>query len=50
VERDLQEGRRVGVSGTPSFFVNGRMLGGAQPVEEFVRLIEDELERADSSS
>ncbi len=50
VERDLQEGRRVGVSGTPSFFVNGRMLGGAQPVEEFVRLIEDELGRADSSS
>jgi protein-disulfide isomerase len=49
VERDLQEGRRVGVSGTPAFFVNGRMLGGAQPLEEFVRLIEDELQQADSS-
>jgi len=44
VERDLEAGRRAGVTGTPSFFVNGRMLGGAQPLEAFVRIIESELE------
>jgi len=43
VERDLADGRSAGVSGTPSFFINGRLLGGAQPLEEFVRVIEGEL-------
>jgi protein-disulfide isomerase len=43
VERDVQDARSVGITGTPSFFVNGRMLGGAQPLEKFVELIEAEL-------
>jgi protein-disulfide isomerase len=46
VQRDLDEGMRLGVSGTPAFFVNGRLLSGAQPVERFVRMIDDELRRA----
>lgn len=46
VQRDLDEGMRLGVSGTPAFFVNGRLLSGAQPVERFVRMIDDELGRA----
>ena len=46
VQRDLDEGIRLGVSGTPAFFVNGRPLSGAQPVERFVRVIDDELRRA----
>ncbi len=29
------------VSGTPGFFVNGRFLGGAQPLETFEKLIEE---------
>jgi protein-disulfide isomerase len=45
VQQDLDDGRRAGVSGTPSFFVNGRMLGGAVPLEEFVKVIESELQR-----
>jgi protein-disulfide isomerase len=49
VERDIADAREAGVSGTPSFFINGRMLGGAQPLEEFVRVIEAELQRAGSS-
>ena len=36
----------VGVTGTPAFFINGRLLSGAQPLERFVSLIEDELARA----
>jgi protein-disulfide isomerase len=45
VQRDVDDGNRVGVSGTPAFFVNGRLLTGAQPVERFVRVIDDELKR-----
>jgi len=30
----------------PAFFINGRMLVGAQPLENFVRVIDDELGRA----
>jgi len=37
----------VGARGTPSFFINGRKLAGAQPVEKFKEIIDDELKRAD---
>ena len=46
VQRDVEEGTRVGVSGTPAFFINGRLVSGAQPLESFVRVIEEELARA----
>jgi protein-disulfide isomerase len=45
VQKDVEEGLRLGVNGTPAFFINGRMLSGAQPIESFVRIIEDELAR-----
>jgi protein-disulfide isomerase len=45
VQRDVDEGNRLGVSGTPAFFINGRPLSGAQPVDRFVRVIENELRR-----
>jgi protein-disulfide isomerase len=45
VQRDIDEGRRLGVSGTPAFFINGRSLTGAQPLETFARVIEEELAR-----
>jgi protein-disulfide isomerase len=37
----------VGARGTPSFFINGRPLRGAQPVEKFKEIIDDELKRID---
>jgi protein-disulfide isomerase len=43
VQRDREEGARLGVRGTPAFFINGRHLEGAQPVDAFVRVIEEEL-------
>ncbi len=43
VSRELRLGRRLGVSSTPTFFINGRMLTGAQPLEEFEALVEEEL-------
>jgi protein-disulfide isomerase len=45
VKKDIEEGNRVGVTGTPAFFINGRMISGAQPLESFVRVIDDELAR-----
>jgi protein-disulfide isomerase len=43
VEADIQDGARLGVTGTPTFFINGRMLVGAQPMENFKKIIEAEL-------
>jgi protein-disulfide isomerase len=43
IAASLQEGGRLGITGTPTFFVNGRILVGSQPLEEFVRVIEEEL-------
>jgi protein-disulfide isomerase len=46
VQRDVEEGTRVRVTGTPAFFINGRLVLGAQPLGSFVRMIEEELARA----
>jgi len=43
VESDISAGNDAGVNGTPAFFINGRMLSGAQPFEEFKKIIDDEL-------
>jgi len=38
-----EAGQKVGVSGTPAFFVNGRPLSGAVPFERFKEVIDAEL-------
>jgi protein-disulfide isomerase len=43
VEKDLEEGRRYGVRGTPTFFINGDFVAGAKPLIEFRSLIEPKL-------
>lgn len=43
VAADLEEGQRLGVSGTPAFFINGRLLAGAQPATAFQQIIDSEL-------
>jgi len=43
VQKDFQDGQKAGVSGTPTFFINGKMLVGAQPFEAFEQIIEGEL-------
>ncbi len=45
VQKDIDEATRLGLTGTPAFFINGRLLSGAQPVEAFARMIDDELAR-----
>jgi protein-disulfide isomerase len=46
VQKDIDEGARLGVNGTPTFFINGELLSGARPLESFVRVVERELERS----
>jgi protein-disulfide isomerase len=46
IQKDVDEGVALGVAATPTFFINGRPLSGAQPLETFVRLIDDELAAA----
>jgi protein-disulfide isomerase len=45
IERNYADGLKAGVSGTPAFFINGRLLSGAQPLEAFKAVIDDELDR-----
>lgn len=46
VKADMAEAQTVGVNGTPAFFINGRLISGAQPYENFKTIIDDELARA----
>ena len=45
VQKDEEEGTRLGVEGTPAFFINGRLLSGAQPESAFVQVIDEELNK-----
>lgn len=43
VDADTAEGNTLGVNGTPAFFINGRLLAGAYPFEEFKKVIDEEI-------
>ena len=45
VAQDLEDGRRYGVAGTPTFFINGWQVSGAQSLEGFKAIIDAVLER-----
>jgi protein-disulfide isomerase len=47
IKADQELAGNVGARGTPSFFINGRNLRGAQPVEKFKEIIDDELKRVE---
>jgi protein-disulfide isomerase len=44
IDADVKDGEEAGVNGTPAFYINGRMLSGAQPFDAFKRIIDEELE------
>jgi len=46
VQASNDEGTALGISGTPTFFINGRILVGAQPVDAFTKMIDEELAAA----
>jgi|JI10StandDraft_1071094.scaffolds.fasta_scaffold25977_8 protein-disulfide isomerase len=50
IDKAIQNGRSVGVTGTPAFFLNGRFFSGALPYDSFERVIEDELQMSGAGS
>jgi protein-disulfide isomerase len=45
VDKDFQEGAGLGLTGTPSFFINGKQIVGAQPFAAFQKVVDSELAR-----
>jgi protein-disulfide isomerase len=39
----MEAGAQAGVTGTPAYFINGRMIYGARPFEQFQEVIDAEL-------
>lgn len=46
IQKDRDEGLQLGVTGTPAFIINGRLVVGAQPTEVFIQVIEEAAEAA----
>jgi protein-disulfide isomerase len=49
ISDSMQALSKLGVRGTPAFFINGRYLSGAQPIESFKSVIDDEIKKADEA-
>jgi protein-disulfide isomerase len=47
VEKDASYGQQVGADGTPSFFINGKLISGAMPFETFKGVIDEQIRKAD---
>ncbi len=45
VQKDIEQGKSIGVKSTPTFFVNGQLVNGAQPMEVFKKIIDQELKK-----
>ena len=46
VQQDMRDLQKFGVGATPSFFINGRFISGAVPIDQFTAVIDDELKKA----
>jgi protein-disulfide isomerase len=47
IKKDQEEAMKFGARGTPNFFINGRNFRGAQPLEAFKGVVDEEIKRAD---
>lgn len=45
VKAEMEEGRKIKVKSTPTFFINGQLINGAQPMDVFSEIIDEELAR-----
>jgi predicted DsbA family dithiol-disulfide isomerase len=46
ISADSSQGSQIGAGGTPTFFVNGRKIVGAKPIEVFRKMIDEELRKS----
>lgn len=44
IDADIREGEKLGITATPTIFINGKIIVGAQPYSVFAELINQELE------
>ena len=49
IANDQKEVSAVGTRGTPAFYINGRFISGAQPVDRFKAVIDEELKKYDAA-
>ena len=49
MQKDMHELQAFGVGATPSFFVNGRFISGAMPLENFTAIIDEEMKKANDA-
>jgi protein-disulfide isomerase len=50
IRDSVEAAQQLGITGTPAFYINGRLLSGAQPFERFAEVIDEELARVRSRS
>ena len=50
VQCHIDEATKLGITGTPAFVINGRFVNGAQPMEKFVQIVEEELANGQASA
>ena len=43
IDKDIADGKRHGVTGTPAFFINDILIEGMQPFSAFAQVIDEEL-------
>jgi protein-disulfide isomerase len=43
IRAQVRQGEDLGVTGTPAYFINGRMVSGARPIDTFTEVIDSEL-------
>lgn len=46
IRKDQADVSAVGTTGTPAFYINGRFLSGARPIDQFKKLVDEELKKA----
>ena len=48
IDADMNDGKAAGVTGTPASFINGVFLSGAQPIEKFKAIVDEQLKAAEA--
>lgn len=50
VRFDIAEATGLGLTGTPAFLINGKLLSGARPPEQFIQVLDRELSQSSNSA
>jgi predicted DsbA family dithiol-disulfide isomerase len=48
-DSEMAQLNAVGTHGTPSFYINGRYISGAVPIDNFKKVIDEEMKKADDA-